>query len=613
MKAGNRFDKILEFLSIKNAELSRESGVDPSFISRFRRSTRIPGSASNQFKTICRAIGEIALREGKAKALIAEFALSETAPLDEAIAAYLLDKRGIAAGHSQKAAAGDINTAQRLDVIMEMLGITNVKLAKVLNVDASLISRYRNGGRTLPKKTSPAAYVLVDYFTRIVREKHLEKELEELMDKDFPDGYVGQKNFREWLLQGADERPIDAFLTKLGSISEVEISKLMTRPKAAGPKKVLPKGELYYGMEGLREAALRFLMAAACHKTPLEIRLYSDQPLTWMQDEDFMLEWGRLMHKILQKHKVKIIHNTERNLDEMLSGIDKWLEPYMSGSVQGYFCPGVTDKRFSNLLIVASGLAAISARHVYGTEANGLYRYTEGDTKFYEMQSEALLNRSRPLVMVYKEKEMRSNLLKMGGGGKKNEVLKRLCVGPAFDTMPRQVLLRMLSRKDISQEDAESIMSAYDLQRARFADREENRIMDFIALPSIEEVKRGRVHPNLAGVYSKPSITYELQEYQEHLKTLAELLENPRYEIVLLSKSPFDNIQMGVRENNSAIVIKTDNPSAAFRFDHELMTNALGKYIDRLGRNSAIRGKQRVLSFLNGEIEALMLAMAEQR
>ena len=79
---------------------------------------------------------------------------------------------------------------------------------------------------------------------------------------------------------------------------------------------------VYYGIEGLRNAVLRFLSTAVKERSE-NMYLYSDMDQSWMtQDRTFLLKWAALMLACVKNEThINIIHNLDRSLEEMSDAI----------------------------------------------------------------------------------------------------------------------------------------------------------------------------------------------------------------------------------------------------------------------------------------------------
>ena len=92
--------------------------------------------------------------------------------------------------------------------------------------------------------------------------------------------------------------------------------------------------EHYLGTEGLRAAVLRFLGTALKENAEI-LYLYSDEDQSWMtSDPEFLMQWSSLMQAcVANGTKINIIHNIDRDLNEMNAAIKSWLPLYMSGMI----------------------------------------------------------------------------------------------------------------------------------------------------------------------------------------------------------------------------------------------------------------------------------------
>lgn len=91
---------------------------------------------------------------------------------------------------------------------------------------------------------------------------------------------------------------------------------------------------------------LRFLSDAA--RLGGELWLYSDEPMGWLTDDpQFKANWAFLMLSCLKARvKIRILHNINRGVEEMVAAIRSWLPLYMSGLIEPYACRKPKDPRF---------------------------------------------------------------------------------------------------------------------------------------------------------------------------------------------------------------------------------------------------------------------------
>lgn len=614
MNFAEKCNHIFDILKCTNAEIARESRIDPSLISRFRTGMRKPGSNSSQFLDFCRGITTYAEKTGQLKKLFLECTLPDLAPPEDEICKYLVGKETVKnqADHNTRKSSSLYNMfSEKLSVIMNMLDISNIRLARFLNVDTSLISRFRNGLR-IPSKNSALIISICNYFYKVFKTNGMEAELfdmfgkPELVCEKSTDEII--KIFHNWLLAEEESNHagiMDSFFEKIDTLSQINIPSHMAN--IGQPLDIVNEhSDEYHGLEGLRQAVLRFLGKVAASDNQATLKLYSDQNLQWLSsDPVFTHKWVAMMYAVLlKKHPIKIIHNLDRNINEMLIGIEKWLPLYMSGIIEGYYCKNTYDSRFSHTLFVASELAAIQGSHVLGTEDDGIYHYANEPERihYYEKQFDTMFEMSKPLIQVFKRRKapdfhfVMSETLKLPGN------IKRLLLSPSLSTISAELLHQMLIRSGIDKQYIESILTVYNITRKSLTSAlKSGHIMDYVVFPEDEALFNERIKLNLADTFAEFDLYYTPEEYSEHVKSLIVLLENDNYDIIPLPDSPFANIQMSVKENATVMVQKTDIPVTAFRFNHPLMCKAISEYIDIIGRNSMlnVNNKADVIKFLS--------------
>ena len=614
MNFAEKCNNIFGVLGCTNAEIARESQVDPSLISRFRTGSRQPRATSLQFRNFCKGIILFAEKNALLERLIAEYQLPGNNPPEEEICEYLVRKES---GNTTRHKRENSNVtytffSEKLNAIMNMLDMSNIRLARALNVDTSLISRFRNGLRTPPKNSS-LILSICNYFYKVIKMNDMEQELFEILGKP---SAINEFNtdeiidiFKKWLSDDdelSNTGIMDNFLEKMDTLKQVNIPQSYLTGNILPPDIFNDFSYEYLGIHGLRQAALRFLGTVAMSDNHITLKLYSDQNMNWLSsDPIFVQQWCALMHAVLlKKHSIKIIHNIDRNLNEMLIGIEKWLPLYMSGLVEGYCCKNSYDRRFSHTLFIASGLAAIHGSHVFGTEENGIYKYASETNRinYYEKQADAMLEISKPLIQVFQEHKSKDYYFLMGETSKILGNTKRLLLSPSLATMPAGLLKRMLIRSNIDADKTESILEAHGILKKRLEkELKAGHVLEYIVFPEDDALFNGKVKLNLSETFSETSVYYTPDEYSEHIQSLITLLENDSYEIIPMPDSPFANIQMEVKDNTVAVVLKSDQPVTAFRFSHPLMCKAISEYIDIISKKSTlhINSKNDIFKFLS--------------
>jgi len=349
----------------------------------------------------------------------------------------------------------------------------------------------------------------------------------------------------------------------------------------------------YIGIEGLRNAVIRFLGSVVTSKQTCNLKLYSDQNMGWLAaDLVFMQKWGALMYNVALKNRIQIIHNIDRNLSEMLVAIEKWLPLYMTGMIDAFYCKKAVDGRFAHTFFIAPQLAAINASIVVGTENMGKYQYinTAVNVLYYESQFDALMEMSKPLVQVFNEQSLTQYHFRMTVMAKQEGGTKKLLSSISIATMPRSLLEKILIRNEIDQKEKDNIIAFHNTCVQQFEkELQSGSVIEYVALPGDEALFSGEVALNLSALFLCQPIMYTTEEYSEHINAIISLLsENDSYNLVLLPDSPFAHIQMTVKRDMGAMILKNDGPSVAFWFGHPMMCRAFDEYLDGISEKSRI-------------------------
>lgn len=612
MNFSDKINHIFNVLGCSNAAIARLSKIDPSLISRFRTGSRQPKATSVQFKQFCKGIVNYAQKNELTEKLRQECNLSGTGNPDDEINAFLNENVETVNKFCKKAPhVTYVLFSEKLNILMNRLDISNIRLARALNVDTSLVSRFRNGLRTPPKNSSLTVN-LCSYLYKAVKMNGYKHEFFELIGTPITEAQINEDEikaiFINWLFDEDGTHytgDVDSFLEKLDSMNAAALPLYPLSEKTEAPDILQDIKNEYIGTDGLRKAVLRFLGTVATTDRKHIIKLYSNKKLNWLSsDPVFLQKWAALMYAVLRnKNQIKIIHYIERNLSEMLIGIEKWIPLYMSGLIEGFFCKSEADTKFSHTIFVAPETAGIYGSFVSGTEDSGIYQYagTPDRVQYYEKQFDALLSMSQPLVQVFRKDKTNDFLFCKGEISKAQGNMKRLLQAPSLATVPTSLLERMLRRADVEQKELACIMNVHEnCVRHLERDLKNGHVMEYVVFPEDETLFAGNVRLNLYDAFTEKAVYYTPEEYSEHIKAIIALLEKSIYEIAPLPESPFENIQILVKENSGAMVQKTNRSITVFRFSHPSMCKALSEYIDAIGQRNKLQisGKEELIKYL---------------
>lgn len=173
---------------------------------------------------------------------------------------------------------------EKLDFLMNITATTNVLLSNLLDVDPSYISRLRRGERN-PIQSQKAIEAMANHFAQNAQ---MDYHLDLLADMIYPDYRAMDEEGRADLLI--------YWLSDKGLVIEggTSIFQDSQDPKDPSPTTCCAGdcgpnhrcNEIYYGLEGKRQAALRFLATLMKDGESKPIFIFDDSDSIWLPYEE---------------------------------------------------------------------------------------------------------------------------------------------------------------------------------------------------------------------------------------------------------------------------------------------------------------------------------------
>ena len=574
---GEKFDFLLKELDISSKALSESMDCDKSYINRVRAGSRNIARNSKAANTMINGVFEYISDNGRFEDMCAVINTSSDTGTEKALESleqWLFEGSGeTKAGKPASAVFSD-----KFKAVLKLANLSNIRLAKLLNIDASLVSRWRTGFST------PSAAKLQDSLCSIllsrINSQGNKKELAELLsveysiiDSDEP-AYGALK---EWLFSCRDTNSdiVERFLSAIDDISfDGKISVLPF--EIAADKALLSDRSLYYtGNEGLQKAVIRFLGNAARSKAK-ELWLYSDQSMDWMTgSKEFMLKWFSLMLECLKGGtKITIIHNIDRGLEEMTAAIKGSLPLYMTGNIHSYYSTRPGGGRFTNTIFLAPDKACIFNCGITGQTEKARYDYItdEKGLAFYKEMYAMLMKDCKELLKTYAHSLKQTSVISETKGV---HIVQNT---PSLATMPKELVQKIAAGND-------EIIKEWEMQKKRYEVNLKNGFVhEYIMLPDDEELfgRSVRVDTTLDRLYYTP------EEFSAHIKHILEFSKNhSNYTLTILPEMLMKNCRLVVGEK-SVIVEHRTKPETDFVFTHPLMRTAFAVYAEEIGRQNRI-------------------------
>lgn len=499
----------------------------------------------------------------------------------------------------------------KLNFLLDITKTPNSVLAHAAALDASYISRLRSGSRPIPR-SEEIVLRMAAFFSRNCAEEYRQKAIADAMGLPVLPADMDERTqtIFHWLLRETDSgsRRMTRFINGLNALptSPLPASSL---PKADIPVYSGPV-QLFYGVEGKRQAVLRLMHKVALRDKPQTLLLFSDEEMSWMTgDPNYSRQLTLLMFEVLSKgNRIHIVHSIQRNLDEMLNAIGSWMPLYMTGQIEPYFYPKKRDGVFQRTLFVAPETAAVisastgekteSSVNMMIHEKQAIDVYTDEFLQFFHL--------CRPLMKVYTARSRNAyfSMIAEFEDGDADALIKTESL--SLLTMPEPLFHRIVSRSGIHSGD---LAAAHRERRRRFERSLSARsFTEIISLPDPTEVNEGKVKVALSDFLEGGSVFYTPEEYSLHLSAIIKRLENDQnFHLHIIRRSEENRYMVYVREEWGAVVAKTSQPPVALSMNEGNITAAFWDFLmDMIGRSAyETADNRRAAGFLRGYLRAM--------
>lgn len=388
---------------------------------------------------------------------------------------------------------------------MRLTQTTNSRLSKATSLDASHISRLRRGERNLVREADYLRSMAV-YFAKLCDQTALRKALAEVLGtkpETLDDLTTRTERIYDWLLlnHSGETASIDNFLAHISNIPK-EPPQLQPQPETPVPA-VLTGTSLHYGIEGKKNAVLGFLSIILESGRTGTLLLYSDEPTEWMsEDPVFLAKWSKLLKQVLQRgNRIKIIHTINRNLDELLGALAKWMPIYMTGAVEPYYYPKVRDGVFKRTLFIFPEAAALTSTSIDGMANKAVNILLQDEKAIHALSEEfhAYFQLCRPLMRIFTARDEALFLKDLEAFDREKADAITEAAYLSLGTIPPSAAESILAR--MSGAHRENCREHYLRRSRQFLDNlTDNRYYEVIQPAEIEEIQNGKVKLGFSGI-----------------------------------------------------------------------------------------------------------------
>ena len=465
--------------------------------------------------------------------------------------------------------------------MMQILKITNSQLAQRLDVDMSLVSRWRTGNR-LPSQRGDHMEQIADFLMEAAFNKDLVEEFTELLglsaDAHRSDHAYLRSHLLNWLQDDKyqDNSPyIRDFIDKVEFF--IESSKISTTHHRLHKLPEYSMKDIYVGTDGKREAMKRFLHQVSLSEDIVDIYFYSDEAREWITDDiEFYFTFNEMLSEILSKgHRLNIIQPYYKSFRSMMDSIERWLPVYISGQIQTYYYPEEMKSIFGNTVAVAGDIAAVKSASImtnsnnsvnfYVTDGNIINAIRENLLSFIQ-ECESMMN----IFGFHNLKELIDYLLRQGDNPGDLITLHQTL---STMTLPMDFMHMLSDSKDLHQ----AHIKRTGLLKANL---KKYKYIEIFSLPTLEDLDKGNVQVELSNHLSPDPIYYDRSTFKLHLENVIKWLEMyPNYSVIVLDKLFLKDVRITVKKDRTAILYKLTPAPIALAFDNKEIIEAFYSYI----------------------------------
>lgn len=272
----------------------------------------------------------------------------------------------------------------RLDILLRLTNVSGKTLSNSLHVDMSLVSRWKNGVRSLSNNGEQLEKIC-DYFVMGNHGEYLPLLKQIIEGESISDL---KKQLAHWLLQ---PMRINEYL-------------LIEQQKAFDHRKENQKFYISFkGNEGRRQAVLVFLENILEYKRPLRVQIMDEENYEWLrEDAEFFGKWKEKMLGILARgHHLIILRGVNRQLNTLFADIVEWIPFYLTGQVSAYVGPQTTSADSPRSLYLLEDVCALHGFVVENEDRFTAFTNDPLTIQSHQNLFENSLNKSKPLIEIY--------------------------------------------------------------------------------------------------------------------------------------------------------------------------------------------------------------------
>ena len=565
-----QLNEYISKIDCSSKELADTSNLSPTVISRYRNGERTPNIRSKQLESLVDGLYQLASEKN------VDFKKED---IYKTLSITLNDVH--------------IDLEQLVKNFNDLTSALNISMADLsrkLGYDSSYLSKLR-AGNIFP--TKPQTFI--DDVCKFVVNKYVQEDEKKIVSslincpcENLNNQSDYYENLRSWFSTNITptRNYIDDFLKHLDAFDLDQYIKAIHFNEMKIPFVPFYKSgtKNYYGIEEMKKGELDFFKATVFSKSTEPVFMCSDMPMEDMaKDVEFGKKWMFAIAMTLKKGlHLNIIHNLDRPFNEMMLGLESWIPIYMTGQVSPYYLKNFQDSVYCHFNYV-SGAAALTGECINGYHNKGKYFLTsnKADISYYRDKCNCLLSKASPLMEIYRTESQNAFNAFMTSStniiGNRRRILSSLPI----HTISEELLLRILKRNKISNDNIKNILESVKNQKQIIETiLNSNTFNDELSELSKEDFDKDIPALSLSDSFYEHRIYYSYDEYLEHLNLTKQYAKTQKnYTLKTDSNKTFKNIQVLICQNKYVMISKDTSPSIHFVIHHSKLRNAIENFI----------------------------------
>ena len=475
---------------------------------------------------------------------------------------------------------------------MNMTHLSNNEVALALNIDPSLVSRFRTGKR-VPSPSSGYIEALSDFLASHIKQEYQKAALAELFGTTYRPQDDPSDFFSPLLLQflndqnTIDSESIGMFIRGIGLWS-VNKSHATSEVRYRWNGEAITGKETLSGPQGLREGIIRILTRVEASEAERKhLYLFSEESMEWMNDHlDPKGFWQDLLASCISSGcRITVIHTLTRSSGELNDAVRKWFPVYMTGAIESFVLPSKGVKLFDHTLILFNDECALhsTSPHTYALDDRSYTLTGElEDTLTLRKQFDHLLQACTPLLrstpLAHREEYYRAVEHMLDHNPE--EIIATELLFSLF--IPSSLYSHILLRNHVPLKEISHLCAMQEkLEKKALAYLEDSEMKIIFTLPRVTDVVKARVPFTFIPFSHIQETTYLPSEYHSHLAYVMGVLRSyPNLQVVLTGRKKFsEGVQIICDPCRKMSVIKEDTPTLLFYSQEPDFTQAMHGFL----------------------------------